>query len=301
MKDTAAVKLIDDRTPIDFTDSERIHAIRSLYVGHTRIEALISHLEGCMAQSGRYTEPPCVAIVGIPGVGKSTAAHRLLKKNPSVETDTGVIKPVVHVTIPAGATFHSMAEKILYVLTDPNYSQGSTSQKTLRIISYLADMKVKLLLVDEFQHLYDKNRARILKNETDWIKTLLIDSGVATAILGTLDAIEIIKDNAELSRRTHPRFVLQPFQYDREYQTLLAGLETQLQLKQPSFLWRDEIAFKIHDATAGVVGHTVKLLQNAAIGAIKQGTEKIDASILAEAYHRHLEHDRPGHHNPFVA
>ena len=282
------------------TEDERIDAIRSTYVGHERLENLIKLAESYMALARRYHEVPCLSIVGNAGVGKSTVALRLLNKYPPIETKDGANIPVLHLTIPSNATHHTMAQALLESLGDPRWQSGSTADKTQRALGLLRDCEVQLIICDEFHHLYDNNKERILKNEANWIKTLIIKSKISMVIMGGETSIEIIKVNEHLDRRVNRRRVLERFQNDSEFEKVLYALERELPLDEQSLLWTPGMVDRIYEATDGIPARVFDLVKSAAITAVEQGLPKVDRATLASAYVDCLRHlrsaDRP---NPF--
>ncbi len=89
--------------------------------------------------------------------------------------------PVLHATIPTAATVKDLSEELLSALGDPRASLGTTGQKTRRLSGFLRDCGTRLLILDETQHFVDRGNRRVLLNASNWLKTLVKETGVACA------------------------------------------------------------------------------------------------------------------------
>jgi hypothetical protein len=98
--------------------------------------------------------------------------------------------------------------------------------------------------------------------------------------VGTLEAVRAIQADPQLASRFY-RAELPRWRMGREYRKLLASFERMLPLKRPSHLSREPIATKLLAMTEGTIGELSTLLKSAAIYAVRTGTERIDASVLA--------------------
>ncbi|MBO3457729.1 hypothetical protein G7B40_021415 [Aetokthonos hydrillicola Thurmond2011] len=67
-----------------------------------------------------------------------------------------------------------------------------------------------------------------------------------------------------------------------------------------SHLADEEMAFRFFYASDGIVGYVMKLIRYGSYLAIKQGQEKLDLNVLAEAFNQHVLADKPQKKNPFI-
>jgi DNA transposition AAA+ family ATPase len=257
-------------------------------------------MEECKKSSTRYPEPTCMLIMGESGAGKSTLARQYAARYPSTRTDSGAVIPVVFVTIPARATFHSLVQKMLYVLRDPAALVGSTQDKTIRLLELLRDCRVELLIMDKGNHLYDKDTGRALENTADWVKTLILDTEIGTVILGLPKTEAIIARNEQLSRRFAERHHLSPFPDGPEFRDFLAALEADLPLRERSFLSGDDMALRIHDGSDGTIGYIMRLVREATVVALDEGSERLTLELLADSFDQYIANDKPKKTNPFL-
>src|SRR4051794_20214224 len=82
-------------TPI----AERTILAQKLIVLHPRFRDAISLLERCHGSFGQPNEPACGALLGASGVGKTSVVEHYSKLHPASETETGIRRPVLKVTL----------------------------------------------------------------------------------------------------------------------------------------------------------------------------------------------------------
>jgi len=69
---------------------------------------------------------------------------------------------------------------------------------------------------------------------------------------------------------------------NNDFRRLLMSFERMLPLAEPSNLKQMDIAQKLHFMSEGLLGELSTLLTEAAVLAVRSGTEKIDLSVLDE-------------------
>jgi len=63
----------------------------------------------------------------------------------------------------------------------------------------LWDCQVELLILDEVQHFRDRDSRRVLENASNWLKTLIKETGVACVLVGLQgEAEEVVRLNPQL-------------------------------------------------------------------------------------------------------
>jgi len=67
---------------------------------------------------------------------------------------------------------------------------------------------------------------------------------------------------------------------DEDYERLLASFEALLPLREPSYLYENQVANKLFSMTEGYIGELSRLLSRAAEGAILNGEEQITLNLL---------------------
>lgn len=286
------------------TFSERLYIVNNIYIVYPRFKEILTAIDDCHHFSNLKDEPECLFLKGATGAGKTTLLKSYEQDYPRTETSDGTIVPVLSVTIPTPANVKSVVSKLLWELGDPAYDKGTTSSQTIRLIGLMKDCSVKLVFLDEFQHFIDRDSAKVLKTVSDWLKNLLLDTKVPIILIGLPEAETVFQFNPQLSRRFATRYNLSPFDWladgGMEFRTFLHAVETQLPLMEKSNLASEEMALRFYYASDGIVAYVMKLIRYGTLMTLKQGQEKLDLNVLANAFDKYVKADKPTKQNPFL-
>lgn len=113
---------------------------------------------------------------------------------------------VLLTTMPAAASNEALALQINEQLIGPLAIQGSIAQILRRSKGTLKGAGVKVLMVDEFNHLIEKRstqRAQTKSNRfaADWMKELYDEAGISVVISGLTHVARMYSDNDQLENR----------------------------------------------------------------------------------------------------
>lgn len=299
------------------TRIERVHIANHLRIEYPLLKELLVEIEDChLLQLAGTVEPDCILIWGATGAGKSTLLNAYANRYSRFETESGDIVPVLNAVVPAPATVKDMASKLLQRLGDPGYDKGTTGSKTIRLFNLLNDCQTELILLDELNHLFDRDSEKLLKTASDWLKCLILETKIPIVAFG-LPSSEFIlskENNEQLSRRFSQKFYLEPFHWfvnnnnqngsgseeGETFRKFLFILDKKLPLLERSGLANKEIAKSIFYATDGIIGYVMKLIRAALQMALRQEKESISVDMLAASFDRHIKQDKPGKVNPFI-
>ncbi len=193
------------------------------------------------------------------------------------------------VNTPAQATQKSLAETILLAAGDPIGGRGTQAQMTMRVARLLKDLRVELLVLDEFHHLVTGSTKRVAFETAEWVKTLL-NVGVCPILLVGIERVRVVLDtNEQLQGRCWTRPVLAPFgwsgaQEQASFRKLLAGFGSLLKTPTAQPLDSPEVAEAMHRATGGAIGEVALLLEKACDLAARRKQARITLDLLADAY-----------------
>jgi hypothetical protein len=190
---------------------------------------------------------------------------------------------------------------------------GSQARLDDRLDGLICDCGVKLVIVDDFQHLLNIDTDHQRKAVSDWLKVRIKNTGVTFVIVGIPGQIERVLDfNPQLSRLFAMREKLDPFvvslnlssQWKRsdeesfgEMDYFVRCIEQLLKLDFCPSVDRVDLLQRIYKATGGVAANIVLLLQFAK--GLQPGLETADYKVLEKAFdytlHHHIKLDK----NPF--
>jgi len=281
--------------------------IEGIRVAYPRWQGIVDEIERCQEWAAVAAEPPCLLVVGPTGAGKSTLVGSYAREHPAVLTETGTTYPVVTATIPSPATIKSLAMVLLAALGDPRATSGTVGSMTYRLTRYFRDCQVELLILDEVQHFRDRDSRRVLENASNWLKTLIKETGVACVLVGLQgEAEEVVGLNPQLARLFGAPHVLLPFGWDerrpetvREFVSFLALVERALPLAERPALAEMGMARRLHGASGGVMAYLMELVRGATYLALAEGRATLDGEVLGRAFAQRLASVRRGTANPF--
>src|ERR1700690_2376306 len=155
---------------------EKVRLIENIVIQSPGFKNIITRINECHERSKYTSEPRCLFITGETGYGKTTIGKFYAKDYPRVVKADGTIVPVLRSTISSPATIKSMGTWLLRDLGDPMPDRGTTPSITMRLCKLIKECRVELLILDEFQHLIDKDTEKVLKSSADWLKNILNDT-----------------------------------------------------------------------------------------------------------------------------
>lgn len=215
------------------------------------------------------------------GNGKTTLAEYFLKSNPlelQAGADTACL-PIAYMKMPEKARVGAFANRLLESLMQSCGANMPHNERMHIARTLLKSLGTKILIIDEFQQL---NTGSVTERAAmrNVVKELAEYCDLSVIGVGMPVSLGVIASEPQLVRRFEP-LVLPLWQCDDEGRTLLCALEAQLPLEMPSNLGGNaKLAEAIIDMTEGIFDYINKLVDKAAIAAIRTGKEKIDLTLL---------------------
>ena len=285
---------------------ERLAYASKLIVLHPRFREAVALLEHCHTGSKHSGEPLCGALMGTSGVGKTSVVDHYRRLHPTQETETATRQPVLKVTLQPDARPKGIAADLLLALGDPAWARGTVQTLTNRAVKLLRHCGVELIVMDEFHHLFDMDRAKVMTKASQWLKVLIVNTGIPVVVCGMPEA-EYVLSAEHTERRFKQRLTLRCFtwrtpQGQREFCGMLKKLDESLPLAESSGLSESALAGRFYLACRGVPDYLMTLVRGAVAEAIGRKNERILMDDLARIYERCLAHQRvlAEQANPFL-
>lgn len=235
-------------------------------------------------------EPIGLAVVGESRTGKSRVLDHVVMQYPIERREEGLYVPILSITTPSKPTVKGLAEIMLNAVGDPLWNRrASENEKTEQLMTLLKRTNTSMIMIDEFQHFYDKSSHKIQHQVTDWLKTLVDMTHVALVVAGLPSCLSVISQNEQLSGRFSgavmmPRFKWEEADSCNEFRSTLEAFQGALSdFEFPDFS-SDNIAFRFYCASGGLVGYIAKILRQAIWNAVFEERSVISLNDLAEAY-----------------
>jgi hypothetical protein len=261
-------------------------------------------IQACFDSHDATAEPDCCPLVGESGSGKTTIISYFASLHPRVDRKRGVEVPVLVAKVPARPTVKSFAETLLYQLGDPLWFRGNTVSKSIRLRELIKRCRVRLLALDEFQHFVDVRRASIVNDVADWLKEQVEEARLAIVVSGLQRCLEVLRQNEQLRRRFGSTLRVSAFRWDIKedrttYRAFLRAVQEQLPDYEMPNLADLDLAFRMHYASYGLIGYTMKIIRGAARIACSHPRRQITLRTLSQSYSDHVWSERLSDPNPF--
>ncbi|MFN4236058.1 MAG: TniB family NTP-binding protein [Vogesella sp.] len=243
-------------------------------------------------------------LIGPSGAGKSTVLKTYAAEYPRTFGAQRTQIPVLIVRVPSSPTVRSLAGAILETMGDRKSHRGTAPEKTTRLVEFIKQCSVEVLLLDEFQHLFYTPSVTAFRDVTDWLKNLLESTGLVVIGCGLPAAELVIRSNEQLSRRFSQCIQMDPFSLEDEadfieYRGLLKAIAPCLPMESEIPLHEANLARRIHTASFGLLDYTIKLLEGAVCAANLARLNTLSLDVLAAGFRERIWKDVPDILNPF--
>jgi Bacterial TniB protein len=278
-------------------------------IRYPRFSQIHKTIDRCMRLSKRCNEPQCMSLEGRPGAGKTTLVKAYVDLYPRRETEEGTEIPVFYLETPSPVTVKGMAETMLERMGDPAAHQGSQPSLNSRLCNLIVDCKTELVILDDFHHLIDNKTNRILRTVSDWLKVLIKETQVPFLVVGIEGQVQnILKENEQLSRHFAEQVTLSPFEWDvtdpeltsnKEFANFILFAEKMIGTSLPTEISREELLYRMHYATEGVVANIMNLMTYTQEILQEEGQNDMTMTDLSNAFERRLSQHLAKKVNPF--
>jgi len=277
-------------------------AIRTTYTTRTTLDE-IQQINGLFrgdAPKFYATQAETGAILGVPGVGKSSTIQRCLELAPQVIEHTEFIgqpffcKQVLYLRVqcPSDCSVKTLVMNLVSALDaaiGTNYLQRLSSLRSAAVSALATQVKilcmthhVGLLIVDEVQNAVETARkTRQTKPLMKFFVELSNDTATGIYFVGTPAAEEFFVSGEHLKRRTRGLRLL-PLRPDGTYRAFLKAIWPYQYTAQAAPL-TDKLANKLYDASGGIPAYIIKIFQEAQVQALLQSSSQISEKIMQQA------------------
>lgn len=266
------------------------NVVETTLVPHVAFEMANQRVEQCFQYAKGASEPICIALVGESRTGKSRVLEECCTRHPIVRNSDGLHIPILKVKTPSKPTVIGLTELMLHALNDPLFNKGTENVKTIRLRHLLQECRSTMVMIDEFQHFYDKGSHKVMHHVADWLKVLVDDAKVALVVAGLPTCQAVLEQNEQLSGRFlapvfMPRFNWVNEKEREEFIDILGAFSESLgQHFDLPELDTPEMAFRMYCATGGLMGYLTKFLRQLVWNVLDDQRRTIDLSDIVKAH-----------------
>lgn len=240
------------------------------------------------------------AVLGVPGIGKTSTIQRCLNTMPQVIIHTKYqdkqfyTKQINYLVVecPSDCSVKTLAFNILsaidraigseYFTQAGNLKSISSSALTTRLKIICMNHHIGLIVIDEIQNaIQTAARNKQTRPLIKFLVELTNETSTGICFCGTLEAEELFLKQEHLKRRTRGLRLL-PMKFDITYRKFISSLwEFQVTLQKAELT--EKLMKQIYDLSAGIPAYIVKIFQEAQAQAILSGKEKITYEVIKQA------------------
>lgn len=299
----------------NLSKQERLRMLNSIYVAHPDASTILDKIERCHESREYSNEPRSMSLTGETGSGKTTLIEQYMLRHPPSETEKkssvpifkSIIQPNTSIRDFIGGILKSLIASVSGIREDDvndELLKGSLPMVRKRLYKYISQAEVKLIILDEFQHLISSNKKKVLNDIADTIKTIINETKVPIILVGTLKANAVFAENPEMSRRFAEKIKLKSFSISTKedlttFRTFLAQIDKLLPFENLSKLADKEMAIRFYAASNGYIDDIMRIILEAGYNAISEGHKDISNESLAKAFEITPGENQTAEGNPF--
>ncbi|MCH9716943.1 MAG: TniB family NTP-binding protein [Gammaproteobacteria bacterium] len=270
------------REMLSCPDKERIkYILKPIWFNYERAASILKDMQ-MLLEYPRIDRMPNMLLAGETNNGKTMLTRHFLTKHPGYEIDEGyhqgVCFPVFYVQMPHSPSEGEFYDIILHRLDTGYIPKNRNAVKKQRVLELLKQFQVRMLLLDEIQHVLagNLNKQRLFLN---LLKYLSNELRLPIVAIGTQEALQAVSADPQLANRFDPRFLIR-WQMSEDYLRLLSSFERTLPLPKASGLIQMAIAERILNMSEGKIGEMYAIIARAFRAAVDSGDEKITEKTL---------------------
>lgn len=288
--------------------TDRLREIENIYIVYPRLQNILNVIDEIYCLSGISSEANCLFITGHSGVGKTSLIEHYLQNHPREELADRTCVPVFSVEIPSQASIKDLASTMLDALGDPNPASGTKVSITNKLYKLLSSCHVRLIIIDEFQHIINNATDRKFDDVANWLKGLINHTKIPIVLLGLPESEEILLRNSQLRRRFYYIRNIEPFNIanskgEAEFVKFLSIIreKSNFEFEDDFFLTR-EFYLPLFFSANGTVANIIKFVKLVFRYAVKRNTNIIKKEYFEYIYNESVfknEKIFPNFQNPF--
>lgn len=239
------------------------------------------------------------AVLGVPGIGKTSTIQRCVSTMPQVIIHTKYqdkqfyAKQINYLIVecPSDCSVKTLAFNILSAIDRAIGSEYFTqaANKNMAASGITSKLKivcmnhyVGLIVIDEIQNVIQTaTKNKQMKPLIKFLVELTNETSTGICFCGTLEAEELFIKQEHLKRRTRGLRLL-PLKFNITYRKFISSLWTYQTTLQRAEL-TEKLIKQIYDLSAGIPAYIVKIFQEAQVQAILSGKEKITYEAIKQA------------------
>lgn len=285
---------------------QTVQALRRLFGHFPHVTQVTRRLESIIDYGVHpFEEAENLMILGLSGCGKSTLLQRFVRKYSITEHEEYTEIPVLYVRVDAKCSIKTLAGTMLKALGSEFWNKGKEEERTYQLVTLLKACKVRLVILDEINHLVDRGGEKTHHSVADWIKRLTDEVRIPFVLAGIPRSERLLETNDQLRSRFREVIEIVPFsiaddESEKTFRDVLKTFSDKITGIDSVDLTCSEMAGSLAFATGGRLREICKLLVRAVELAYEQKDKpKLTIKVLSEAFSQVIYRNAPNNRNPF--
>ncbi|KRB24776.1 TniB family NTP-binding protein [Rhizobacter sp. Root16D2] len=261
------------------------------FFGHfPQVLEILARLRQLMSYRCVDEEPEHIMLLGNPGTGKSTLLKWFAKQFPRIEHDELTEIPVLYAEVPSNCSIKKLAGVLLRALGSPFWNKGDEEERTFQLQTLLMNCRVRLIILDEINHVVDRGREKSHETVADWIKQQSAHARVSFVLAGIGRSRLLLDANDQFADRFREVLEITPLGLEDEAKkaelvAVMEAFEAMLEGIDHINLQTDDVLRILVFATAGRLRNIRRLLvRSVELAHQSDDKPRIDLSVLEKAF-----------------
>lgn len=281
-----------------------VQRIRTNFIHFPHVQRILTSLDRIYNYHCINEEADHIMLVGESGVGKSTLLAMYANKHPPIEHEEFTEVPVLYAALGPTPTPKTLAHTLLKALGDQKWYMGREVELSARLVFLIKQCHVRLVIIDEANHLIDRGGEKTLHTAADWIKRLVDATRVSFVLAGIPRTARLLDTNDQLRDRFREvieieRLSIDPEPAALEFCSALRIFKRYLKDLPTIDISSPDVTSLFAFATDGRLRDIRRLLVRAVELAYEQPSPKLTDLILAESFRQVIYPCAPDDRNPF--
>lgn len=275
---------------------------QSQIVPHTRFRTVLESIESAVAVGNSAGIFAGVRVSAPSGSGKSVLLQHVGNRLADKYGGDGSIA-MISASLKENPSVSQVQGELIEAFSYPARSVsrvGNNNDVNIVLVRAITQHRVRLIAIDEFQHVFLSGGLKVASPVVDWLKRLMNLVHVPVLLLGTESIDRLDGLDPQLTTRIPTVGRLGPFPLTGEWYGFVKALASACKGMDMSALSRDvSLAASLHGATGGVPRLAKSLLVYSICIGLTNGQKVLDKSLLKAAYAAQQGSDKSGE-NPFA-
>lgn len=196
--------------------------IGAAFIEFEAVRVALAELERAFLEFELLNRPVHMAILAETGLGKSRLLKHFADCHPPIQHEEFTEIPVLYVPVPARCTPGILAGEILFAMGSPFWERGTEQARTRQVVTLLRECRVRVVLLDEVNHLADRGAEKTHYAVADWIKQITGSARASFVLAGIPTFANLLEVNEQMRDRFRNKLWLTPFSVEDDDSLALA-------------------------------------------------------------------------------